>query len=143
MKIAVLMGGTSDEREVSLASGTQVAAALRARGHEVAAVDTAHGVLAPAEEARIASGGVRTAPPAAAALQSLDDQVAVVMEEDAGLADVDVWFLALHGGAGEDGGGAVGGRGDGLGGSGWDGFSGGGGGVGGRGGLWGGSGGDG
>ena len=35
MKIAVLMGGTSDEREVSLSSGAGIARALRAAGHEV------------------------------------------------------------------------------------------------------------
>src|SRR5215467_1439999 len=39
MKIAVLQGGRSAEREVSLRSGAQVTAALRGRGHEVAPVD--------------------------------------------------------------------------------------------------------
>jgi len=39
MKIAVLQGGRSAEREVSLRSGAQVAAALRGRGHEVEQVD--------------------------------------------------------------------------------------------------------
>jgi D-alanine-D-alanine ligase len=33
------MGGTSSERDVSLASGIRVAEALRSRGHEVTAVD--------------------------------------------------------------------------------------------------------
>ena len=35
MKITVLMGGASSERNVSLASGLRIAAALRSRGHEV------------------------------------------------------------------------------------------------------------
>ena len=35
MKITVLMGGTSSERDVSLASGIRIVEALRARGHEV------------------------------------------------------------------------------------------------------------
>ena len=35
MKIAVLFGGTSMEREVSVASASQVVAALRMRGHDV------------------------------------------------------------------------------------------------------------
>ena len=35
MRITVLMGGTSTERDVSLATGVRVAEALRARGHEV------------------------------------------------------------------------------------------------------------
>jgi D-alanine-D-alanine ligase len=39
MNIAVLQGGRSAERDVSLRSGAQVAAALRGRGHEVAQVD--------------------------------------------------------------------------------------------------------
>lgn len=39
MKIAVLRGGRSAEREVSLRSGAQVAKALRGRGHDVTEVD--------------------------------------------------------------------------------------------------------
>lgn len=39
MKIAVLRGGKSAEREVSLRSGEQVANALRGRGHDVIPVD--------------------------------------------------------------------------------------------------------
>jgi D-alanine-D-alanine ligase len=45
MKIAVLFGGTSSERDVSIASGSQVVKALREAGHDVIAVDTATGVL--------------------------------------------------------------------------------------------------
>ncbi|HAN86691.1 MAG TPA: D-alanine--D-alanine ligase [Firmicutes bacterium] len=41
MKVAVLMGGSSSEREVSLKSGAQVAAALRRLGHEVMVIDPA------------------------------------------------------------------------------------------------------
>ncbi len=39
MKLAVLRGGKSAEREVSLRSGANVAKALRARGHDVTEVD--------------------------------------------------------------------------------------------------------
>ncbi|HEV2414358.1 MAG TPA: D-alanine--D-alanine ligase [Candidatus Dormibacteraeota bacterium] len=39
MRIAVLRGGKSAEREVSLRSGAQVAKALRGRGHDVTEVD--------------------------------------------------------------------------------------------------------
>ena len=39
MKIAVLRGGRSAEREVSLKSGAQVAKSLRGRGHDVTEVD--------------------------------------------------------------------------------------------------------
>src|SRR5260370_9102495 len=39
MRIAVLRGGRSAEREVSLSSGAQVEDALRKRGHEVTGID--------------------------------------------------------------------------------------------------------
>ena len=39
LKIAVLMGGMSSEREVSLVSGTACAAALRGIGYEVTEID--------------------------------------------------------------------------------------------------------
>src|SRR5437588_10455389 len=39
MRLAVLRGGKSAEREVSLRSGEQVAKALRGRGHDVTPVD--------------------------------------------------------------------------------------------------------
>jgi D-alanine-D-alanine ligase len=39
MRVVVLMGGISAEREVSLSSGAQVTAALREIGHDVTAVD--------------------------------------------------------------------------------------------------------
>lgn len=41
MRIAMLMGGANTERDVSLASGTEVATALRQAGHLVANVDLA------------------------------------------------------------------------------------------------------
>lgn len=44
MKIAVLAGGLSPERNVSLSSGAMVAQALRARGHQVAMVDLFFGL---------------------------------------------------------------------------------------------------
>ena len=39
MKIAVVCGGLSSERDVSITSGTNVARALRSRGHKVVLVD--------------------------------------------------------------------------------------------------------
>jgi D-alanine-D-alanine ligase len=41
MRIVMLMGGANTERDVSLASGTEVASALRQAGHAVANVDAA------------------------------------------------------------------------------------------------------
>ncbi len=45
MRVAVLMGGTSDERDVSLSSGAAVADALREAGPEVFAPHTPHCLL--------------------------------------------------------------------------------------------------
>ncbi len=44
LKIAVLLGGTSAERDVSLVSGQEIAKALSQKGHRVEAIDCAYGV---------------------------------------------------------------------------------------------------
>ena len=44
MKIVVLAGGLSPERNVSLSSGTMIAEALRGRGHRAALVDLYFGL---------------------------------------------------------------------------------------------------
>ena len=103
MKVAVLMGGTSDEREVSLSSGAQVAHALREAGHEVVAVDTVRGALPREEERRLLTEGVRAAPPEHGELARLDEGHTVALTRDPTLGEVDIFFLALHGGTGEDG----------------------------------------
>ena len=63
MKITVLMGGTSAERDVSIASGLRIAAALRSRGHDVTSLDTAKGVIDSATERALLAAGVKQAPP--------------------------------------------------------------------------------
>ena len=68
LRVAVLSGGESAEREISLQSGAAVCAALDEAGHEVIAID-----------------------PAGRSLAEID------------WSTVDACFLALHGGAGEDG----------------------------------------
>ncbi len=101
MRITVLMGGTSSERDVSLASGMRVAQALRSRGHEVVAVDTAYGVLSAADEQKLLGGGVvKTIPPDTQALVRLNAALPATLR---GLPPAEVLFLALHGGQGEDG----------------------------------------
>lgn len=102
MKVAVLFGGTSSEREVSIASGSQVFRALREAGHEVIAVDTARGVLGAAEQERLLEAGVAPAPPLEADLAGLRSATPMLLTDDT-LGNVDVAFLALHGGSGEDG----------------------------------------
>jgi D-alanine-D-alanine ligase len=44
MKVGVLMGGTSAEREISLKSGSAVSAALKSLGHEVVDIDAGEGL---------------------------------------------------------------------------------------------------
>ena len=100
MRVVVLLGGLSEEREVSLASGCQVADALRQSGHDVIALDPADGALTRADEAEILATGVRSLPPA-----EIDDtgaSGATLATRDEILA-ADVVFPALHGGMGEDG----------------------------------------
>jgi len=101
VKITVLMGGTSAERDVSLASGVRVAEALRSRGHEVLSVDTAHGILsAPDEQALLGGKIVKTIPTDVQALVRLNAQLPATLRS---LPRTDAVFLALHGGQGEDG----------------------------------------
>ena len=103
MKIAVLFGGTSEERDVSIASAAQVIPALRGVGHEVVAVDTATGRLSAPAEQRLLTSGVGPQPPTGSALAGMKQGAPVLAAETADMRDVDVVFLALHGGAGEDG----------------------------------------
>ena len=56
MRVTVLTGGTSSERDVAIASAVQVIGALRSRGHEVAVVDTARGYIPEADEPPLSPG---------------------------------------------------------------------------------------
>src|SRR5205814_1914305 len=93
MKVALLMGGRSAEREISLRTGQGIARSLRQLGHDVVAVDAANGrVLTAGDEERAtlpetgASSGVPT--------------VHAVADVDA-VQSAEIVFVALHGGAGE------------------------------------------
>jgi len=104
MRVTVLTGGTSAERDVAIASAVQVVAALRGRGHQVAVVDTARGFIPEVDEPKLLNPAVGTEPPAIEHLVDLERGILL-----SGLAslpvvrDADVLFLALHGGRGEDG----------------------------------------
>jgi D-alanine-D-alanine ligase len=99
MKIAVLMGGVSEEREVSLASGLAVVGALRARGHEVFSVDTARGYVPEGEEHQLLPEGVHAEPPASMSATLTPAELVTLPQVEG----ADVAFLALHGGVGENG----------------------------------------
>jgi D-alanine-D-alanine ligase len=103
MKIAVLFGGTSEERDVSIASAAQVIPALRGLGHDVVAIDTATGRLPPNVEQKMLTSGVGPEPPTRTALASMRESALTLTTNASDIRDVDVVFLALHGGAGEDG----------------------------------------
>jgi D-alanine-D-alanine ligase len=104
MNITVLMGGTSSERNVSLASGIRIVQALRGNGHKVTPLDPARGVISDDEQRELATGKVGTEPPSLEALSKFAEGTFLPnltsMKE---IKDADVAFLALHGGQGEDG----------------------------------------
>ncbi len=104
MRVTVLTGGASDERDVSLASGCEVAVALRTAGHSVVVFDTAGGVLSPEEERRIREEGVAPTPPAGGVIDRLMAGDLDFLRNDPAAGSADVFFIAMHGGAGEDGG---------------------------------------
>jgi D-alanine-D-alanine ligase len=105
VRITVLLGGTSAERDVSIASGVRIAQALRARGHAVHAVDTVRGPLSLHDEHALLNAQVmKTVPPSLEELarinrEALAQTVRLLPTPD----DADVVFLGLHGGTGEDG----------------------------------------
>jgi D-alanine-D-alanine ligase len=104
MRITVLTGGTSAERDVAIASAVQVIAALRSRGHLVSVVDTARGYIPEADERSLLSGQVGTAPPSTDQLRALEHGLLLSgLASLAAVREADVLFLALHGGHGEDG----------------------------------------
>jgi D-alanine--D-alanine ligase len=96
MKVAVLMGGRSSEREISLRTGQGIAQALRNLGHDVTSVDAVDGQVLSAgqEESSARSLDAVRALPLSAMLSGL---------QGAAVSGADVVFVALHGAYGEDG----------------------------------------
>ena len=115
MKIVVLAGGLSPERNVSLSTGTGVCRALRKRGHKAVLVDMFLGLEhfdGKPEEVFDAPDGLcgnvvieKTAPDLAAVRASRADKSA--SKFGPGVLDAcraaDIVFLGLHGECGEDG----------------------------------------
>ncbi|MBO4383938.1 MAG: D-alanine--D-alanine ligase [Clostridia bacterium] len=106
MKIAVLCGGISPERDVSLSTGSQVAMALKKKGHSVALIDSAadypdgFDALFTAE-ARGAGTGIGESAPDISSLLTRGGYFGKNVVEI--LKSADIVFNAMHGAAGEDG----------------------------------------
>jgi D-alanine-D-alanine ligase len=100
VNLTVLLGGTSAERDVSIASGLRIATALRERGYRVTAVDPASGVV----DLDALRRGVGVAPPTPEELARLRaGGFAATLLALPAVRDADVVVLGLHGGSGEDG----------------------------------------
>ncbi len=110
MKIVVLAGGTSTERDVSIVTGTEVCRALRSRGHQAILIDVFFGEegldpeTAFAEEydvqrqaERIRERNGRLEEEKKARKEFFGPQVLPLCQA------ADVVFMALHGANGEDG----------------------------------------
>ena len=106
------MGGLSPERNVSLSSGSLIAAALRRKGHSVAAIDLYEGV--PEEVSELESLFTSQQTQGVTVPESLPDLEALIAahggrRDEIGPRVLDVCrlgncaFLALHGATGENG----------------------------------------
>jgi D-alanine-D-alanine ligase len=99
MKILVLMGGTSSEREVSLVSGAEVARALREKGHQVVEMDVKE-ELDPSGFGCDCNGPGKKAS-VAERTRAGRSLVEFVTNHD--VESCDLVVVALHGGTGENG----------------------------------------
>lgn len=112
MKIAVLCGGLSRERDVSISTGTGAARALRARGHQVALIDLFLGYAWDLSDSSTWFSDKNTentykvseAEPDLEAIRARRQGKSLI---GPGVLEIcraaDITFLALHGGAGENG----------------------------------------
>jgi len=104
MKITVMLGGASAERDVSLASGAKVVAALRAEGHAVTPLDPAVGVLSEAAFTELVRDAMKREPPTLEQLRRFEASPLIAsLTTLPEVREADIVFLALHGGQGEDG----------------------------------------
>ncbi len=102
MKVLLLAGGDSGEREVSLDSGAAIYASLKRLGHTVYAIDPASGKSLLTSDGKFLSGPSTSGATAAAPAQGGAMALAKSLVTPA-FHDIKVVFLALHGGTGENG----------------------------------------
>jgi len=92
--VALLVGGTSPEREVSKSSGKSILKALRNLGYKVKVADPAYGINQPEDEEKYF---------AKEDYSEILNRNYIELVYSSFFDDVDVAFLALHGKWGEDG----------------------------------------
>jgi D-alanine-D-alanine ligase len=102
MRIAVLLGGASPERVVSLASGTAIGKALTELGHEVMYLDPAT-ELDQMDDFRESLDNISMADMDFESMAQLNDEPFKEQIPYLKIKKIDVVFNALHGGNGENG----------------------------------------
>lgn len=104
MNIIVLTGGTSSERNVALASGKAIAAALISAKHNVKIVDPVYGAEQPSEDV-IFGGRLQIGQefPTADELKAYSNKKVLECINSSIFDNTDIVFLGLHGKFGEDG----------------------------------------
>jgi len=98
LRVTVLTGGSTPERDVALAGAAEVVHALRRRGYQVSVVDLAAGPLSPEAEADLLRPTVARLPPTLthlAALRAREDWLQLVREP--AICHADLLFPVLHG----------------------------------------------
>jgi D-alanine-D-alanine ligase len=103
MRVLVMMGGVSPERDVSLDSGAAVLRALQDRGHEVIGLDTGLGGRLSYRSEVALPKAVKPDPPEVREMARENRELVLKNISAESVSDVDVVFVALHGGAGENG----------------------------------------
>ena len=109
MKIAVLCGGLSNERDVSISSGTGIARALRKLGHRTALIDLFLGCGAAGDELFTSDEkddgfSVSESAPDLAAVRAMRPGQGLIGPHVLEMCEAaDIVFLALHGEEGENG----------------------------------------
>jgi D-alanine-D-alanine ligase len=102
MKVLLLAGGASNEREVSINSGAAVFDALQRLGHEVRAIDPANGQSLLANDGKFITSKNSSLKKDVVDAKTDVPALANALSSPA-LQKIDVVFVALHGGAGENG----------------------------------------
>lgn len=100
MNVAVLFGGISQERNVSIAGGKAVCSALKSLGHNVFPIDPAYGKNGLID---IDNLEVPNRPPTEAELNQLNPKAFLECIDSDLFNDIDIAFIVLHGKYGEDG----------------------------------------